>query len=78
MPCHFSFSNPIFGDSLISTVVTCPSLSPPSNGQVQLQSLQYQSDASYTCNEGYFQEGEPVRTCLASGLWSGEEPSCER
>ena len=63
---------------LISAVVTCPSLSSPSNGQVQLQSLQYQSNASYSCNEGHFLVGEAVRICLASGLWSGEEPICER
>ena len=48
------------------------------NGQVQQQSLQYQSTASYTCHEGYLLVGGSERMCLDSGVWSGEEPDCDR
>ena len=44
---------------------------------MQSPSLQYQSMASYTCNEGYLLMGDEVRACQSSGLWSGQQPTCE-
>ena len=34
--------------------------------------------ATYTCNSGYELVGNGIRTCLASGVWSGTEPFCSQ
>ncbi len=42
------------------------------------------SNATYTCEAGFYLEGNEVRTCVdddgkdAIGVWSGQEPSCVR
>lgn len=37
----------------------------------------YQSQCKFNCNLGYDLIGESVRTCLASGIWTGAEVACE-
>ena len=37
----------------------------------------YNSTATYSCEDGYSLVGVPVRTCLSSGNWSGDTPSCQ-
>ena len=37
--------------------------------------------ATYSCNEGYYLQGEDVRTCVedgsgVNGIWSGSTPRC--
>ena len=34
------------------------------------------SVATYSCSDGYSLTGEPTRTCLPTGSWSGSQPSC--
>ena len=37
------------------------------------------SNATYTCDGGYqLTGGNQTRTCMDTGMWSGEEPTCLR
>ena len=37
----------------------------------------FNSVATYSCNDGYnLVDGDMMRTCLASGNWSGAAPTC--
>ena len=65
-----------FSATSFHPVVTCELLSAPSNGQLSLPLLVFDSVATYTCNEGYQLTGNMKRTCLDTGLWSGFEPAC--
>ena len=58
--------------------VDCGSLSDPLNGVVMTTGTTLSSDATYTCDNGYTRSGDQTRVCLASGDWSGSEPSCNR
>ena len=55
----------------------CSELSSPTNGQVTWTGLTSGSTATYTCNSDYQLIGEQNRTCLSTGMWSGQEPTCE-
>ena len=62
---------------LLSLAVDCGPLSDPINGHVTTPNgttLGFQ--ANYNCNEGFFISGSPIRSCEASGDWSGPEPTC--
>ena len=57
----------------------CGFLSDPANGNVDLtDGTVFGSRAEYTCDAGYIMNGIPTRDCLATGLWSGVEPTCDR
>ena len=49
----------------------------PLNGQVTFSSTVFNSFASYSCASGFTLDGLNIRTCLASGSWSGVEPTCQ-
>ena len=65
--------------------ITCPALSPLSNGGVDFSAASpytYGTIASYSCNEGYWINGDAIRTCGGDdsspiGVWSGEVPTCD-
>ncbi len=60
------------------TGVDCGPLDSVANGQVLIRpDTRFQSTATYSCSLGFVLTGQRVRTCLASRVWSGEEPSCE-
>ncbi len=70
------------------TVVTCPDLPAPDNGQISFAvdmfaPFAYLTVAIYTCNPGYgLSGGGLTRTCggddsSTTGEWSGTAPSCE-
>ena len=62
----------------ISAAVDCGSLADPANGDVSLSSgTTFNSVATYSCSDGYnLVDGDMMRTCLASGSWSGTPSNC--
>ncbi|CAI8036485.1 CUB and sushi domain-containing protein 3, partial [Geodia barretti] len=64
------------GSTPTCTVVDCGSLADPAFGEVRISDTTFASTATYTCSDGYSLVGDTTRTCLASGLWSGGEPTC--
>lgn len=63
-----------------STVVTCPELAMNiSHGNVTTpDGVEYLSQAQYQCEEGYFVDGDAVRTCQGDRSWSTPIPTCTR
>ncbi|XP_038057856.1 sushi, von Willebrand factor type A, EGF and pentraxin domain-containing protein 1-like isoform X2 [Patiria miniata] len=55
---------------------TCGDPGWPLHGQRSGNSSNTNGVVQYTCDEGYQLKGPGSRVCLASGDWSGEEPSC--
>ena len=43
---------------------------------VSVSTTAYNSVANYTCNSSYALMGDAMRTCLETGSWSGDEPTC--
>jgi uncharacterized membrane protein YgcG len=65
------------GTTPTCTIVSCPDLSNPTDGNVSLTGKTYQSTATYTCTTtGHTLTGTQKLTCLASGNWSDPPPSC--
>ena len=63
----------------LSTAVNCGSLTDPANGRVDhTAGTSLGQNATYSCNTGYNLVGDSTRTCQATGLWSGSEPTCQR
>ncbi|XP_064385048.1 sushi, von Willebrand factor type A, EGF and pentraxin domain-containing protein 1-like isoform X4 [Halichondria panicea] len=52
----------------------CSTLLPPLNGRVSASG----GTATYTCSTGYTLSGFSTRTCVFSGRWSGNAPTCQR
>ena len=57
-------------------IVTCPALTDPAGGTVSAPAVTYGSMATYACNAGYLQSGTVMRTCQATGTWSGAAGIC--
>ena len=71
---------------LYSTVIVCPGLSAPSNGQVSYTAADstyyYGTVATYTCLVGFGRNGIGTSTCggdgsSTTGVWSGTPPTCD-
>ena len=74
---HFEMHNQLYYEIfsiLQDSVVSCPVLP---NGQVSWTGLTSGSNATYTCHSRYLLIGDQIRTCLSTGMWSGQESSCE-
>ena len=56
--------------------VDCPDLEPPGNGEVRLSGRLIGDSAMYECSDGFELIGSVIRTCLQTGVWSGNEPEC--
>ena len=55
----------------------CGSLTAPANGQVNhTAGTTFGETATYSCNTGYNLVGD-TRTCQATGVWSGSEPTSQ-
>lgn len=65
---------PVFYD----IVVMCSRLSQPANGQVVWESTDFNSVATYSCNDGYMLNGVSEHVCQASGFWSDRPPYCSQ
>ena len=64
-------------------LVSCPSLSDPSNGMSDCPlgddgAPSYEDTCSFTCNTGYQLTGSDTRTCLSDRSWSGNDAVCSR
>lgn len=58
--------------------VDCGQLPPPKDGSVSVVGTSYGSKAFYKCSLGFDMVGVADRTCGASGVWSGDQPLCQR
>ena len=64
---------------LHSAAVDCGPLSNPGNGQVMIPSgSTFTSTATYSCAIGYILNGVMTRTCGDGGIWTSNEPTCDR
>ena len=65
-------------DVFLYLTVTCPELIVPYYGNVSVSDefLGVGDNATFTCAEGYSLVGNEMLTCLPSGQWDSEEPSC--
>ena len=61
----------------VFTVVVCPELMDPDDGQVELSNMVFGSVATYNCDTGYSLNGSVSRMCMANGQWSGLDPICQ-
>ena len=60
------------------TVVDCGSLTDPDNGLVtHTAGTTFGQTATYSCKTGYNLVGDSIRTCQATGIWSGSAPTCQ-
>ena len=62
-------------------LVTCPSLTDPSNGMITCSlgsdGVPHDGDTcTFTCNTDYELTGSPMRTCQNGGSWSGSDAIC--
>ena len=76
------YTNPLFFIAIINfflteIIVTCPKLSDPRNGDVDLTGLRVGSKASYSCDRGFKLRGNQVRHCQSNGRWTRQDPSCQ-
>ncbi|XP_076872011.1 beta-2-glycoprotein 1-like isoform X2 [Brachyhypopomus gauderio] len=55
----------------------CPVPDHPHNGKVQFNGINYNSNISYSCDEGYVLHGNRSRQCLHTGQWSSPPPVCQ-
>ena len=78
--CMQNTSSRINEPFLGSHIVTmCLGLEAPEFGGISFEDEDRTvgSNATYSCQSRYTLVGEPGRTCLGTGLWSGQEPTCE-
>jgi hypothetical protein len=66
------------GDGETCTLIDCGTIAQPANGQTVLTGTTIRSTATTSCNIGWTLQGTEVRTCQASGTWSGERATCYR
>ena len=66
------------GQPVLSAAVECPVLTDPLNGSVFFTTTTFNSVATYECDDGFILSGSEQRTCLETGQWSGEDPTCVR
>ena len=60
------------------TAVDCGALTNPDNGQVShTAGTTFRQTATYSCNSGYNMVGGNLRSCQATGMWSGRMPTCQ-
>lgn len=59
-----------------SSPVDCGTLTMPVQGTVSITATTVGSVAVYTCNPGFTLNGGITRICLATGMWSGQQPTC--
>ena len=58
------------------TEVMCPELSIANGAVDRSDGNRVNSEATFTCDEGFTSGGVASRTCQENGEWSGESPFC--
>ena len=58
--------------------ITCPTLTPPANGQVMVNGMTPGDTATYSCNMEFEVVGDNTVTCGDDGVWSTGPPVCRR
>ena len=61
---------------ILHSVVVCPTLSDPDNGNVELSGNTFGQIAECTCNTGYNLIGDALLICGSEGQWIGNSPVC--
>ncbi|KAI5627605.1 P-selectin [Silurus asotus] len=65
----------------VCQAVTCDQLVTPGNAHMKCSDphgkFSFRSSCNVTCKEGYTLRGENMLTCLKTGSWSAETPTCE-
>ncbi|KFM70320.1 E-selectin, partial [Stegodyphus mimosarum] len=56
--------------------VTCDVPRNPKNGRAIYNSINYEAEVTYECNEGYYLSNQQRRFCSADGTWNGTDPVC--
>ncbi|XP_033114876.1 sushi, von Willebrand factor type A, EGF and pentraxin domain-containing protein 1-like [Anneissia japonica] len=64
------------GEPTTCVLVTCPALSPPTDGSIVTSASFYNEVIEFACNIGYILGGSQQRTCQQDGQWSGEPTTC--
>jgi cysteine-rich repeat protein len=59
------------------SLVECPLLEPPENGNKTGDSRHCPAKVKFSCSIGYKLNGTDVRICQQNGEWSGQQPTCE-
>ena len=67
-------------DLCIVHVANCDELPPIEHGSVMCnnETALYQEVCRYTCKDGFKLMGKNLTTCLSTGAWSNDEPTCIR
>ena len=65
----------------VPTVVTCPPLTAPDNGDIDCSlgddgEVNPGDTCTFTCDDGYELGGSTSRTCGDDGSWSGNDTTC--
>ena len=60
--------------------MVCPELSVPQNGNIEYDNTpsEYNSEAVYSCTNGFTVDGDAMRVCQSDGTWSGNSAICQR
>ena len=58
--------------------VMCPTLEPPLDGSVRINSPLVNGTALYFCKSGFMRNGSTSRRCDSTGKWTGSAPVCDR
>ena len=59
------------------TVIICPTVTRPENGNVNQFGNTPGDLAIYSCDDNFELSGETMRTCGQDGQWEGEAPLCK-
>ena len=65
---------------IIVIIITCLFLDPIPNGEItyspNISPFDVGTTATYSCNTGFYLDGNSARTCSGSGTWDGSTPRC--
>ena len=72
--CHF-----LLYMLMVSLLAVCSVLTKPDNGIIVSDGPYFiESNATFTCEDGFGVNGDGSITCLSDLTWSGSSPTCDR